>query len=62
MDIPEKQTKHKNKENKTGHNVRWTPLYTNKQTLITQIKNEPSYKQLEVTKNRTSFLFCQLDS
>jgi hypothetical protein len=33
----------------------WTPLWR-KQTQITLIKHKPSYKQLEVKTNRTSFL------
>ena len=32
----------------------WTPLYANKQK-ITEIRHEPSYKQLESKTNRTSF-------
>jgi hypothetical protein len=39
---------------KTQHNMCWTPL--RKQIQITQIRYQPSYKQLEVKTNRTSFL------
>jgi len=34
----------------------WTPLYANKHTKKNPIKHEPSYKQLEVKTNQTSFL------
>jgi len=53
-----KHRAHKIKKNKTEtqHNMRWTPQYVNKHKQTTLIRHEPSYKHLEVKKNRTSFL------
>ena len=47
---------HKTKINKTKtqHNMCWTPLYANKHKYT--IRHDPSYKQLEVKTNQTSFL------
>ena len=44
--------KTKQKLAKNEHNVRWTPL-SRKQTQITLIRHEPSYKQLEVKNEPT---------
>ena len=47
--------KTKQKQTKNEHNVRWTPPIR-KQTQITLIRHEPSYKQLEVKTNQPSFV------
>ena len=41
----------KQKQAKNEHNTRWTPLL--KQTQVTLIRHEPSYKQLEVKNEPT---------
>ena len=46
--------KSKQKQTKNEHNVRWT---VRKQTQLTLIRHGPSYKQLEVKTNRTSFVY-----
>ena len=51
-----KKNKNQTKTQKTQHNVRWTLLSASKQTQITLIRHEPSYKQLEVKTNQPSFV------
>ena len=55
MENPEKLatlgTQDEHKQNKKHSTICWTPLYANKH------KYEPSYEQLEVKTNRTSFLY-----